>query len=352
MILNFLNYNEARLEIRNSNYFYQFNQEELRIRLHMLRHHNHAQKVAKSGNIEQMRTTLINIYLENCLDYLPEEIEAINFCYQLIDQIIKNKTEGSFFVPNEFQVKLIKLNSIHKQLDWGYLFTLEESIVLPDNYLADLMTAYLTFYKNNQDIIQPTNTVKPVSPDFGILKSHLVNLYHEVIHLLQKTTKLSSIYNRISQHIYQQIWHFTHIEKGQLVGLSETDNFITNPDGFNFEWIIAIFNYQTSQNHFFLPSLVFDYRVDIPVGILIELKSLPNGQFQLINKWDRIELYPNYVKKFYGLFTQLYHPNEILAQLLSEYLVNSQTFNSHPDSFYFYDYINKYLLNSNNYYTS
>jgi hypothetical protein len=348
MVINFLNFSEARLEFRNSPYLNQFNREELRIRLGLIRSNPFAQEAVRSDSVTRMRKVLYNIYLESCRDFTPEEQEAISFCCQRIDQIIREKTGGSFFLPNNFQINFLKLDSLGQQLDWGYLYTINETIVLPNNYLDDLTESFRLFLLNTRQIDQNSSGPRHVRPDYQLLRSHLVNLYHETIHLLQRTPKMSGIYQKIFKHIYQRIWGFLPVSKEMIRGLGNDDNFITNPDGFNFEWIVPLYNFQTKQHHYFLPALVFDHQTRVPSGVLIEMRRLRDGTYQSANRWDRLERFPNYVKKFYGLRNQLYHPNEVLAQLLSEYLVGDQTFNSHTDSFYFYSYIDKYLLRSNN----
>jgi len=329
MILNFLNFNEGRFEFINSPYLNQFNLEELKIRLGLMEDHPFAKRAVQSGKKAVMLRVLLNIYLDSCEDFSLEEQEAITFCFMYIDKLIKERTGGSFFVPNNFQVQFIKLNSGGRKLDWGYLFTINETIVLPDNYLDEFLATHRNFLQNAR---------ANGSPNFDMLGTHLTNFYHEVVHLLQRTPKSSGVYTKMFEHVYRKLWGFVKIDRHQLLGLSEGANFITNPDGFNYQWIVSL-----NGRGYFLPALTYDRRRRVPVGVLIELESLPDDRYRLTDRWDLIERFPAYTRRFYGLSGQLYHPNEIMAQLLSDYLIGNRIYADHPNYVDFYKYINRYM---------
>ena len=111
MQLYFLNFNEARHDLTNSPYLDQMDSGELATRLNLITRSNQAARAVNSQNCYLMRQTLLNIYKESFRDFEPEEQEALQFCFQLITQLLREKTEGSFFIPNHFTVKLAKLDS-------------------------------------------------------------------------------------------------------------------------------------------------------------------------------------------------------------------------------------------------
>lgn len=347
MIINFLNSREAELEFRHSDYLNRFGQKELQIRLKMI-NDMHTRDLADMGDTKLMRKVLLNIYIQSCRDFTPLETRTLEFYFEQISRKIKEKTGNSFFLPNGFAVNVLKLDDRDKSLDWGYPFTINETIVIPTNYLNDVMSSYQKYYNSLVDVFEPNNGPKAARSDKAYLSKHMVNLYHEIIHIMQRSNKLSKIYSRIFDHIYQKIWGFVKINSSRQLSRVVDSNYVSNPDGANFEWLVAIYNYQTKRDTLFAPTLIYDFNRNRPTGVLIEVEQSRNGEYSLTNRWDYLERFPNYVDKFYGLEGQLYHPNEIIAHILSEYLILDKMYTNHPDSFYFYDYINKYLLNPTN----
>lgn len=347
MLINFLNYNEARLEYRSSDYLKQFDHTELKIRLGLLSNNAFAQQAIQQNSTEKMRNILLNIYCEACRDFTTMESEIVTFYVQQINQQIRTNSGNGFFLPNQFIINFIKIDSYNNSLDWGYPYTINDTIILPTNYLEKMLQSYQIFVNSTQSTLMPSNGPKALKGNYDLLLPHLTDIYHEIIHVLQRNPKLSGIYGRLFNHIYQKIWGFIPIKKEQLFNLKD-GNYISNPDGYNFQWLISIYNYKLKKNCLFLPTLVYDFNINQPIGILIEVESLRDDKYQLTNRWDIIDRFPNYINKFYGLTSQLYHPNEILAHLLSDYLILGKIYSNHQDYFYFYDYINKYLLKPTN----
>lgn len=338
MIPKYLNLMEAQKEFKKSSYISTFSETELKIRYKLLIGD------IPTGSISHIRRTIQNAYLTSCIDFSDSEKTMLNNCFNLIYQIISAKTHNNFFIPD--QIKLIKLNSRNSKIDWGYLFTINDCIVLPNNYIDNMSKDYKHFLKSISQISLNSVGPRPSHPNLNIIKPHLINLFHETVHVMQRT---SSNHMDIFEYIYRKIWNFESISKQQLVNLDPSINFLTNPDGYNFEWIIPLYSHKDKKYHYFLPALIYDYDRMVPQGILIELAKRSDQTFKLTKNWNQLTAFPNYTNKFYGLQSQLYHPNEIIAQLISEYLVNGELYSNTPDSFYFYDYINKFLLSDNNY---
>ena len=126
-------------------------------------------------------------------------------------------------------------------------------------------------------------------------------------------------------------------------------NVLTNPDGYNYNWIIPIFNHETNRNHLFMPLLSRDLN-NKPKGILVEVDQVGPHKYRVSNHWSNIHDIKRYVYKFYGLTKQLYHPNEIMAHLLANYVVLDHIFTNTMDTFdyfKFYRFLNKYFITIN-----
>jgi hypothetical protein len=85
---------------------------------------------------------------------------------------------------------------------------------------------------------------------------------------------------------------------------------ITNPDGHNYQWSVII------NGQIYWPIAVSNQSSNgHPKGVLIG----EGGLFDL----DKVH---QYVNRFHGLGSQLYHPNEIYAHLVAKYMVHNITY--------------------------
>lgn len=170
-----------------------------------------------------------------------------------------------------------------------------------------------TFINKDKNIIVLSERfiIQNLKPNINTTKIYKT-IYHEIIHLEQKRNvkKYNTLYTKYLGFELVQIENFNLI----------SDKILTNPDGFYTSNIVWIFK---SKNANILPFL----------SINIEDKFV--YVYQVNNKWyidinkgikDIIyepKLYYNFkYRNGQFLHTQLYHPNEIYAQLKSDYIIS------------------------------
>ena len=117
------------------------------------------------------------------------------------------------------------------------------------------------------------------------------------------------------------MWKFVKIStQGKI------PNRITNPDGFNDTWQIII------NDEIYTP--ILSLYGGIPEGFLI---NNFNGSWTLLKNCTK------YTNNFYGLKSQLYHPNEIFAHLVSDYIILNKIYANCWNSYKFYEYLNYFV---------
>ena len=157
---------------------------------------------------------------------------------------------------------------LNPEIDFGFPFTL-------DNYI----------------FIQHSNI------DIG-------TLLHEQIHIHQRNNKnlYKQLYNKLGFNILQNkklLYEF--IKKNNII-------ILTNPDGLD----IYIYN-----NRYIPLLIIYD---SYPKEILIDTYKITN-----INKWDIKDIF---YKSSFNIEHSLYHPNEITAESISQYIINNKKINN------------------------
>jgi hypothetical protein len=267
----------ANQEYLTTDYFDQMNAIEIIHRLGEL------QQKPESFQLSRLRSQLRLYYTQRTLVFTDEEktliISAFNQMKLDFDQRAPN------FFPNRRQIGLIKLG---QGIDWNFPYTINHCIILPELYL------------------------KKFAKDMPRLKT---TLCHELIHLLQRYPNLYPRQNALFNSIITEMWGFQRIRKSQLrfsQGLTDQHlNIMTNPDGANYEWIIVL-----PDGHY-LPTLSRDIHNNL-CGNLILLQMVAPQTYQVTLNWKPIAQVSIYVQKFQGLSQQLYHPNEIIAHLITD----------------------------------
>lgn len=141
-------------------------------------------------------------------------------------------------------------------------------------------------------------------------------LVHELVHLHQRREPDQYI------HIYTDIFGFIRKHVNLTHDLSQY--VVTNPDGHNYEWIMPFrINAETK---FLLPVAILEQGA--VTGVLVELTTM-NGQIfhNRNNTVIPIAAYPLY-NELFGVQQQLYHPNEIIAHLISQYIVQGHVYHT------------------------
>lgn len=348
MVLQFLNKYEAQKEFDSSDYLKSLSISECYLRLGILYSNSGIIFDRNNSSDVDIRKHLFNIYFNSCTNFTLHEQEVLVYLFNELDKIISNNVNGDLFSINQIRFKLVKLDSINLKLDWGYIFTINDTIVIPNNYLNSVLKCYNNHQIHNEHSLIETNGPKNEFYDNSKILPCLTTLYHELIHIIQRNKIHYPVHNKIFEYIYSNFWGFTKISNDRLVINTKLPFvMITNPDTVNDKWIVSLFNYQKKYYEYFLPELIVDSLKHKPRGVLILLKK-HNNLFQITNIYKNIDEYKSYTRKFYGLMVQLYHPYEIFANLLSKYIVENIMYSDHQDYFYFYNYINKYTLSRDN----
>ena len=289
----FLDKKQARLEFVKTDYLDQFNDTELNLRLSFVEKLVHGDR---NSRVAELRS----VYMDHCLTFNEQEKTTLRSCLLTAEQKVSSRTKSKLLLPSSYEIKLLKLDSMRAKLDWGYVFTINDTIVLPNNYITELLAA-------------------------NDLRLYTVTLYHEIIHIRQRNLSAMNCHYRTFGFVYENIWRFIPIKRSQILDVPDNINLITNPDGYNFEWIVKTFDNRTRSDVYFMPCLIYDRAKKIPVDILIELDPIDaSGFYRMTNRCNYMNKVQEYTERFLGLTNQLHHPNEISAQLLSEYLVNGE----------------------------
>ena len=256
-------------------------------------------------------TSVLTHYKKNLVEFNPEEMQAISwYVNALMPYLMKYARK---LIPNK--LCFVKLR---KGTEWDYPFTLhkqhnsvESCIVLTEKKLDQAIYGYKT--QNDQ-----------------LVKEYMNMLVHEMIHLHQKANV--KLYSQIYQQCFGMRKHRVKLDQ------AVREQFLTNPDGYTYKWIIP-FNLEAGSYKepvWFLPALML--KGDQIREMLIQLKMNKFGRYCNDGmKFIPIEAYPTY-QKLYGIRRQLYHPNEISAQLIADYIINGYKYETE-------------LLIRNNFYT-
>jgi len=311
MALRFLTASEASSEYRKTDYFAQMNYIELAFRLNTL-----GQAYKANESCDRLRSRLLKQYQSLTRSFTAYEKDVLRFYFRRLYEILNNKAPA--LIPNKANINLIKLA---EGVDWDYPYTINHSIIIPTKFLRGLIDLYRQFHYQITQI--PSQVWNPTRPQFETIDRKVAVLCHELIHIIQRNKTLYPAHNRILDYAYTQLWSFEPITKDQIrfrhANEAQYFNALTNPDGYNFQWIVPVYNHETNYNTLFLP-LLSRSQDNRPIGVLVEVTK--QGDNYLVGShWNEIDKIKRYAQKFYGLNKQLYHPNEILCHLLSDYVI-------------------------------
>tara|TARA_B110000208_G_scaffold189789_1_gene252104 strand:- start:12 stop:842 length:831 start_codon:yes stop_codon:yes gene_type:complete len=201
-----------------------------------------------------------NIYINGIKKFYIYDKYKLNYLiYKTNKKLIKFKK-----FKKDIEWNLIKLDS---NIDYGMPFTLKNLIFIPDT----LNIGYTT-------------------------------LLHEQIHIHQR--KHLKLYKKLYENL-----GFTKLQDNTLYNeFIKRNNIIilTNPDG------LDIYNYNIN-NIIYIPILIIQN--NYPKEILINTNNTNN-----INEWKLDEIF---YKNIYNINSSLYHPNEITAESICEYILNN-----------------------------
>jgi hypothetical protein len=264
-------------------------------------HLNKAQKiVTTAGYVKQMRP-LETHYRYGSVSHIGDAVipfseaekQTIAWYYTLITEKLKHR--GAELLPSH--INFIKFQ---KGVEWDCPFTIgTDTIVLSSKVVNEAEQGKTNSHYREQV---------------------LEMLVHELVHLHQRREPDKYI------HIYTSIFGF--IRKSVSLSDDLARRVVTNPDGYNYEWIMAF--RLNAEIKFMLPIAVLDAQ-GRATGVLVELTTF-NGKlfYNRDNITIPISAYPLY-NRIFGVQEQLYHPNEIIARLISLYLVRGHVY--HTENF-------------------
>ena len=329
MNLNFLTSREAVLELSSSEYLQKMSKPELIVRLHYF----YPKDQLLNESTESLRQRLDNLYVDSFEDFDTIEQQTLELYFNKMKQQLEQKYSS---VPNitPMMIGLIKLNDRHRRLDWGFLYTLNNSIVVPTGYLETLVTRYHQMNLSFSDTLGPSSSGLPAQANLNLLLKGMGDLYHEAIHIVQRKAAHRSFF----ETMYKNFFGFkkAKIRGLQLLLAEKQAALITNPDALNFEWITTITI--NGRHQAVAPTLVYKDKLE-EVLFFLEKSENSDGEYRLTG--ESINLDASYRNRFFGLTRQLHHPNEISAQLLSDYMILGKIWGSDWTNFPFYQYLIK-----------
>lgn len=238
------------------------------------------------------RTDMLARKLENkdlqriyCDNIIPISIDDKQSVIWLIN-ILRDKFTDNFF-------KYWKFIKINKKIENGLPHTRKDLIVLPESVFKNL------------NIYKQDNLVEKSIYHIGGL------FIHEKVHILQKR------YPKLFEDLYINYWNFVKVKR-----ILNSDNLVkntrTNPDGVDLKWV-----YKANNKYIWLLSVyngedsLFD--VDY-VGVYLEPVNINKSIFKIVGKEPLTNI--NSFISFFGIDSNYYHPNEISAEIFSNYFLD------------------------------
>lgn len=296
-----LDKNLSSIEFNKTNYFNDMTDIELSYRIKSI--HTFYPEMSFINNIRTLYSNLTD-------DFTNEEISAIKYFHTLISYSFKHKLPK--LCPNTDEIGYIKLK---ENIDWNFPYTINHCVVLPISFLKTICSSFSSIMP-----VKSSNVWNLVRPNYKTINKIACTICHEWIHISQRY-KLKNEFNEI----YTKIWGFSPFNYNHILKKS-SKCFITNPDGKNGDWSVIL------QGLRLFPILVLDNTTNKPIG----------GLYNPIN--DTIYSYTSgYIQNFGGLTDQLYHPNEIFANLVSQYIIYGNMFISNWNTSQFYFSLNKFI---------
>ena len=235
----------------------------------------------------------------------------LKYFHNLVDYIFNKKLPK--LCPDTSRIKYLKLKA---NVDWNYPYTINNTVVIPQHYMNDMVSAVAALDRPDTELWNVPRH------DYSNINKQGAILCHEWIHLIQRGCINNEFLYNYFINLYENIWEF---KKNTLTSY-KIPNRITNPDGLNDNWIVLM------NNTPYLPTLsLFN---NIPTGFLISAET---------HSWTLIDNSASYMNRFYGLKEQLYHPNEIFAHLVSDYIILNKMYTDCWNSYTFYNTLNVFI---------
>ena len=270
MKVNFLSPNESYSVIKSAQYLNFISSPEIQLR------------IGKDGS----KSDLLKYYKHQLVSFLTSEQQVIQWYISMMIPYV-SRYAPKLLIPE------IQFGKFRAGTDWDFPFTVGNTVFLTETYIQSMKMGRIT------------NKTRPI----------LVTLVHELVHIN------TPAFLQQFEYIYRKHFGFRKVTG---VDLSRIHRYIiTNPDGYQLEWIVGFRIQNDDRIRWFMPVLVFRNNVR---SMLAELDEHYVATGMLIPT----ESYPLYTNAIYGLRKHNYHPNEIVATLLSEYVIRGRKYDRVP----------------------
>lgn len=257
------------------------------------------------NNINEYETDTIRYkcqkhYCNNVLDFTIDEQIQLQYVIELLEkEIIKNIRGGTLGIREDF-------NTRKHFNEWNFVKTSD----LVENELPHTVNKYIiistSFLEQMNDLIADDNKKL-------LLKNIGATLLHEQIHISQRKNK------KIFDTLYSKYWNFKKLHNVPIDGYIKEKQRL-NPDGMELNW-----GFQLALDTYLIP-IVLLKNVDEVTGKNANLERFDKYGLVLkenkIIKREQLNIFSNYINYFCGISNN-YHPNELSATLISEYLLNN-----------------------------
>ncbi len=204
-----------------------------------------------------------------------------------------------------------KIGKLKAGFDWNFPFTVEDCIFLTESKINEFINA-----------VQSGNEL--------YIKNSMSTMVHELVHVHQRHNP------KLYEDMYTRIFGFRKAKVTIHDNVSQYK--LTNPDGLDLNWIIPYDLKGSGYVTWFLPMAGVNQKCQF-VDMLIEVKEkLYTSSYETVTPpvFLPVTAFPLYLDKF-GISKQLYHPNEISARLIAEYVIQA---NIYPLSYQVIKYLN------------
>ena len=316
MSLKFLSKAEGIELFTNTSYFSQMSDGEIKARL---------QTAGVAVNdTKNLQSLIQKLYINSVNDLNPSEKTVLVQYFSMVMSLLKGKAPTLF--PS-VRICICKLSNSRK-LDWNFPYTLNNCIILPQQFIDRCI---LEAKDLKTSLSQKSNEVWNLyRPQLSGMLNPATTIAHEIIHIIQRypTTKQ----NDLIENVYSE-WKFKRLHSNTIrYHSTDARNFltVTNPDGVNYTWAVGIWS--QNKTNWFAPLLILPSIEQNPTGILLPLTIEYNGSLTAGNFME-IEQNGKYLEMFGEIGVEsLYHPNEIFATAVSEWLIRDKVFSKLNDS--------------------
>lgn len=223
-------------------------------------------------------------YYENIMEFSNEDKQSIRW---IVDEMLKR-------IPEKYQFMLnnITICKLQNSIEMGFPHTHRDCIFISEKNIDKLNKYYI-----ESNVI---DAIKYIG----------ITLIHEQVHILQREIPFKF------KNLYENYWNFVYNSR-EIVDLDNYKKYnMSNPDGFDISWLLKLGDDTILCMAVYKKDEIRLDNVDY-IGIFLQ-KNKSDDDKLLISK---VELLDNIsiFKDYFNISINHYHPNEISAELISNY---------------------------------